>query len=119
MWTILTDISASSPGLLPTRQSALVLCDCSPPRLLLQLDGSSLSGDITSNGNLYVPDDGQILGNVTLGTQKASNSINIGSAVNFSTVNINGLGVNLNGIVTVNGFPLSTQFTPSGFFSQI
>jgi hypothetical protein len=83
------------------------------------LECSSISG----NGSLFIPDDGSILGNVTLGTQKASNTITIGSATNFSTINMKALSINIEGIVTINGipyYPTNNYFNPtSGFFQQI
>lgn len=75
--------------------------------------------NLVSNGDIYCADDATLLGNITLGTQKASNSINIGSATNFSTVNINGLNINIVGVLTINGIPYNSFLTPSGLFSQI
>jgi hypothetical protein len=75
--------------------------------------------NFVSNGDIYCADDATLLGNIVLGTQKPSNSINIGSASNFSTINMNGLNVNINGLVTINGQPYNSFLTPSGLFSQL
>jgi hypothetical protein len=75
--------------------------------------------NLVSNGDIYCADDAVLLGNATIGTQKASNHIQIGSATNFSTVDINGLNINMNGLLTINGIPYTSFLTPSGLFSQI
>jgi hypothetical protein len=48
-------------------------------------------------------------------------NITLGSASNFSTINLNGLNVNITGFLTINGVPFYTDyFNPTtGFFNQI
>lgn len=52
----------------------------------------------------------------------AASTINVGSASNFSTVNISGLNINLTGILTINGIPyapLSSFFSSTGRILQV
>ena len=59
------------------------------------------ANDFNANGNIYTPDNLTALGNVNLGTTATS------------TININSLNTNINGFLTVNGLPFT-----SNLFSQ-
>jgi hypothetical protein len=59
---------------------------------------------------------------LNIGTGTASNNINIGSVVRYSTVNINSLNTNITGILTINGYPYipasSFYNSSTGYFNQ-
>ena len=59
------------------------------------------ANDFNANGNIYTPDNLTALGNVNLGTTATS------------TININSLNTNINGFLTINGLPFT-----SNLFSQ-